>query len=219
MIKYLFLSFLVVGLLLAPSIVKAELLVYLPLNDGSGDVAKAAVGPDGILGNKDGANPIWVDVDGNGFKPHSPIDDQVYAYLDVLKPLMTKPGSGPARVRLYLKNLGKVEAADTLSVEILPEGSARMAGPQCEVTEAGAHGRGAQSLRRDRAARACEVRVDDHKRAPSGPRRWSAALSGGTGALVRSFTGRRLRSAPNGHARPRFRATTAPAPSGRGAPD
>jgi len=70
------------------------------------------------------SNPIWVDVDGNGFKPHSPLDDQVYTYFDVLTPLLRAPGSAPAKVRLYLKNLGQAPASEEVSVAISPPGAA-----------------------------------------------------------------------------------------------
>jgi len=59
MTKYLLLSILFIGLSLIPFIGKAELLLHLPLNDGSGDIATAVVGEDGTLKNKDGANPTW----------------------------------------------------------------------------------------------------------------------------------------------------------------
>jgi hypothetical protein len=76
------------------------------------------------------SNPVWIDVDGNGFKPHSPVDDKVYTYLDVLEPPMTAPATRPGRVRLYMQNLSEEEARDTLSVEVRPPGAARIAGTQ-----------------------------------------------------------------------------------------
>jgi len=76
------------------------------------------------------SNPIWVDVGGDGFKPHSPIDDEVYAFFDVLKPLKSDAKAGPARVRLYLKNLGDREARDALTVRIHPAGAAKITGAE-----------------------------------------------------------------------------------------
>ena len=61
MTKFLTLSLLVLVLFLFPFLVKADLLLHLPFNEGAGDTVKAAVGEDGILGNKGGANPTWVD--------------------------------------------------------------------------------------------------------------------------------------------------------------
>lgn len=66
------------------------------------------------------SNPIYVDVDGNGFKPHSPVLDKVFAKLELVKPLSSGPGNGPARVRLLLKNLADVPATDDFSVEFRP---------------------------------------------------------------------------------------------------
>lgn len=61
MIRFLTLSFLVLGLFLLPFLAQADLLLHLQFDDGSGDVVTATVGEDGTLGNKDGANPKWVD--------------------------------------------------------------------------------------------------------------------------------------------------------------
>ena len=61
MIRFLTLSFLVLGLFLLPFLAQADLLLHLQFDDGSGDVVTAAVGENGTLGNKDGANPKWVD--------------------------------------------------------------------------------------------------------------------------------------------------------------
>ena len=74
------------------------------------------------------SNPIWVDVGGNGFKPHSPLDDQVYTYLDVLTPLLRATGSPPAKVRLYLNNLGQAPASEEVSVAISPPDAAAIVG-------------------------------------------------------------------------------------------
>lgn len=61
MSRFLTISFLILGLCLLPSFVKADLLLHLQFNEGAGDTVKAAVGKDGKLGNKSGANPKWVD--------------------------------------------------------------------------------------------------------------------------------------------------------------
>lgn len=61
MIRPLILSMLIIGFCLMPSLVNADLLLHYSFNEGAGDVAKATVGPDATLGNKDGANPTWVD--------------------------------------------------------------------------------------------------------------------------------------------------------------
>jgi len=80
------------------------------------------------------SNPVWVDVDGDGFKPHSPVDDAVWAYFDIMKPLLTKPTKTRASIRLYLKNLGRREARDTILVQVLPEGAARIVGTENRLT-------------------------------------------------------------------------------------
>ncbi len=73
-------------------------------------------------------NPIWVDSDGDGFHPTPPFNDKVYARMDVTEPLTSTSGSPPARVKLTMKNRGKVTASDTFSVQILPAGAATVVG-------------------------------------------------------------------------------------------
>jgi hypothetical protein len=67
MTRFLTLSFIILGLFLLPFFVTASVkegnpILHLQFNDGTGDTATENIGGnDGNLGNKDGANPTWVD--------------------------------------------------------------------------------------------------------------------------------------------------------------
>lgn len=74
------------------------------------------------------SNPIYVDVDGNGFKPHPPSEDRVHTRVDNLTPLASSADASPARLRMLLKNLGTEPASDTFSAEIRPKGAAEVVG-------------------------------------------------------------------------------------------
>ena len=72
-------------------------------------------------------NPIYVDVDGNGFEPRSPIDDRVETGLAVIRHLSAKEGSRPCRVKMTLKNHSeKEEARGTAAIRFSPRGIARV---------------------------------------------------------------------------------------------
>lgn len=66
-------------------------------------------------------NPVYVDIDGDGFKPHSPTLDRVFAKFsgkDV-------PAQGkPLELTLLMQNLGDKATSDTVSLRVIPQDAA-----------------------------------------------------------------------------------------------
>ena len=62
------------------------------------------------------ANPIFVDVNGDGYSPHSPFDDKLRCWFKFDRPVLAKKGADPGLVTLIIENHGKVSATDTVSL-------------------------------------------------------------------------------------------------------
>ncbi|MCX5659055.1 MAG: CehA/McbA family metallohydrolase [Planctomycetota bacterium] len=75
------------------------------------------------------SNPIYVDVGEEGWSPHSPLDDRVETEVQFVEPPVAKPNAEPGRVRLTLRNRGPEAANDKVTLRFVPEGSARVVGP------------------------------------------------------------------------------------------
>ena len=75
------------------------------------------------------ANPIYVDVGGDGYRPHSPLDDRVSCWLGFTRPILARPGAPPGRVRLKLTNNGEAPAQDVVSLTTYPGDAVRLIGP------------------------------------------------------------------------------------------
>jgi hypothetical protein len=74
------------------------------------------------------SNPIFLDIAGDGFRPHPPWQDRVYTHMDWESPLLSAADSVPADVVLTLVNRGTEPAADSFSVQLLPPGRAAIVG-------------------------------------------------------------------------------------------
>ena len=66
------------------------------------------------------SNPIYVDVDKNGFSPQSPLKDKVYAALYQTRRLSSMRGSKPGKVTLLLRNLSSEVVRDEVEIEVFP---------------------------------------------------------------------------------------------------
>lgn len=75
------------------------------------------------------SNPIFIDVDGEGFRPAPPWQYRVAARMDTLVSPKADSGVQPARVRITLKNVGTEPAADTFEAVIRPAEAATFVGP------------------------------------------------------------------------------------------
>ncbi|MDP6359417.1 MAG: hypothetical protein QF473_30130, partial [Planctomycetota bacterium] len=73
-------------------------------------------------------NPIYVDVDGKGFAPQSPLLDRVYTALTLKSELSLRADAPPAIVELSLRNLSPNVAEDSLNVRLLPVGHVKVVG-------------------------------------------------------------------------------------------
>ena len=68
-------------------------------------------------------NPIYIDTDGDGFKPHPPSDDKVFTRIDA----SDTPRIGQAmKLTVTLKNTGGAEASDTLRPIVAPDTGATL---------------------------------------------------------------------------------------------
>lgn len=76
------------------------------------------------------ANPIYVDVGGDGFQPHSPFDDRCELFLKWRRKPLAQKGSRPGIVRAVIRNRGKKVARDTISLQSDPPGCIRVVGEQ-----------------------------------------------------------------------------------------
>ncbi len=74
------------------------------------------------------SNPVYLDVDQDGFRPFPPWQDRVYTRMDLVAPLGSAKDAPPADVSLKLKNIGTAPAADGFSVRLLPDGVAEVVG-------------------------------------------------------------------------------------------
>lgn len=74
------------------------------------------------------SNPIYLDVDGDGFRPFPPWQDRVFTRMDLAVPLFSAKDAKPAEVIMKLKNLGSETATDTFSAILLPEGVVEVVG-------------------------------------------------------------------------------------------
>ncbi|MBN4073927.1 hypothetical protein JYT61_00040 [bacterium AH-315-E10] len=69
------------------------------------------------------SNPIYVDIDGDGFRPQSPLKDKMYGIMAINTPLLSAGEAKPAEIELRLKNLSKIKSKDTLQVYVYPKNS------------------------------------------------------------------------------------------------
>lgn len=68
------------------------------------------------------SNPIYVDVDGNGFAPHSPFDDSSTCSLEFVRPILACPDAAPGIVRVTIRNGGTQPAEDTVTLATVQPG-------------------------------------------------------------------------------------------------
>jgi hypothetical protein len=76
------------------------------------------------------SNPIYVDVGGDGFKPHSPLDDKCECVLSWRRVPLAKPGAEPGRIRATIWNRGTQVARDVIRLESSPEDCITVLGKQ-----------------------------------------------------------------------------------------
>lgn len=76
------------------------------------------------------SNPVYVDVNGDGFRPAPPWQYRVAARMDVLVPAKTDSGSPPAKCRITFRNLGTEPAADSFEAVLRPSDAAAFVGPK-----------------------------------------------------------------------------------------
>ena len=77
------------------------------------------------------SNPIYIDTDGNGFKPHSPVDDKVFTRLDA----SATPQAGKSLpLILTMRNTGKESYTDEVTLEVSPADAAEIVSPQISLS-------------------------------------------------------------------------------------
>ena len=74
------------------------------------------------------SNPVWVDVDGNGYQPHSPLDDKVNAWVSSPRALLAMRNAEPGLIRVHLQNLGDEIAEDAVTLDLIPADAMRIVG-------------------------------------------------------------------------------------------
>jgi len=67
------------------------------------------------------SNPIYVNVDGEQFQPHSPFDDKAEAATTFLKLPLARAGAEPGRLRVTIRNRGRRVARDVVTLQPQPE--------------------------------------------------------------------------------------------------
>lgn len=75
------------------------------------------------------SNPVWVDVGGDGYEPHSPLDDKVISRIQFLKSVLAESDAEPGRLRIFLRNTPRKESRDKLSPEFFPERAVEILDP------------------------------------------------------------------------------------------
>jgi len=89
---------------------------------GQGTNLRGPKGPeDAVQTHVAVSNPIYVDVGGNGFKPHSPLDDKTEGYIAWRRVPLAKPGAEPGQLRVTVRNRGTQEAHDVIALSPNPE--------------------------------------------------------------------------------------------------
>jgi hypothetical protein len=66
------------------------------------------------------ANPFFVDVGDDGYRPHSPFEDKVATRIEWLKPALAAYDAPPGRVRVHLRNEGDEDVRNTVRLETDP---------------------------------------------------------------------------------------------------
>ncbi|NLL82616.1 MAG: hypothetical protein GX230_00040 [Lentisphaerae bacterium] len=76
------------------------------------------------------SNPVFVDIDGNGYSVVSPLDDKVRPFINFIEPPVAAPGYAPGRIRVNLLNDSKTTAAaDTIELLTRPAGAIKLLTP------------------------------------------------------------------------------------------
>ena len=83
------------------------------------------------------ANPIWVDVGGNGYAPHPPLDDAVSAHILWVRQPVARRNAEPGILRVRLRNHGDVTARDVVAPEFDPADRFEFVGPSRRAYELG----------------------------------------------------------------------------------
>ena len=74
------------------------------------------------------ANPIYLDVDGDGFRPGPPQFDKVKTELKMIRPVVTEPGAPPGKLQLTLENTSATEQTHELHFKIFPRDEIMLVG-------------------------------------------------------------------------------------------